>query len=474
MCSSCAVERDQLTVMRSSQDAGDLLNSLLPSKAQSAAQPTPPPQAAQGSTLTPEEKKAENQRRAEMLRAQLLAKRQHTPAMPTPKASMPSAETPVRQVTTPATKPAEAPMRQTVSSERPTDAVTTNTNAQLDAAASNDSLGLDSLIAEGRAAAEAKSKEQATLHANGKDSHGNALSSSTSEPTPPLARTNFSPQGQRTEPVAKANGLATEKKRPFQLTDAYYADLPAWLEITGYHDVEYRASKLRTYKARRELEQEKARIEAEIARLNREEEEERIAIRASVAPSTPAAANVPLLPSTMPTDDQAAVHITTSRVMTGSSLKRAHSPPPNEKSARRREDVPPLSSTNGFRIRGANDHSPTSNSSGAPNERRVSYPDARPARSRSPERARDPSLERRQSYYRRDSGPPPNRNGIHYDKYTPPSRPYGGTRGPPHPPAPYGGSWHPNESTLREYRIGRPPALQYGDGASGGNGAPRR
>ena len=372
-------------------------------------QPEPPKLEA---TPTAEERRAENQRKAELLRAQLIAKRQNTPL----KTAAPRAETPVVKAATP--KPPEKTSAPTEGAQqKESDVFTFGSDGKVQ----GDALGLDTLIAEGRRAAEAKAHDQPPALTNGHPA-----------PAPPnhVQGTRVPPQQEtatrkdtpRTDNDSRSK--AAENARPQQLTDAYYADLPAWLDITGYHDIEYRNSKLRTYKERRALEEEKARIQAKLDQLNREEEAERAALRSATA--HPASANLPTappLPATMPSADHATLSAVADRLINGT--KRPHSPTPIEKNARRRDSP----STNGFRIRGAND-SPTSPRA---LERRISYPDAR-RRSFEDSRSRDPSLERRQAYYKREGaerGPPP---PPRYDQYTPSGSGRGGGYAGARPP----------------------------------------
>ncbi|KAK6428043.1 hypothetical protein LTR95_015817 [Oleoguttula sp. CCFEE 5521] len=194
---------------------------------------------------------------------------------------------------------------------------------------------------------------------------------------------------------AKVSGTETPAAKstgdPRILTDPYYDDLRIWLELTGYHDVDHRTAKLSTYKQRRELEKEQARLAKKFAELEQAEKANVAAMRAMPAYAVGVQFSPPPLPTMLPTG------------LNGlTNGKRGHSPEllAPEKYPRRNEG-------NGFQFRGADDASrrPVS-----PSDRRNSFPDRR----RSPEdnRARDFSLERRQRSYRNgDDRGPPRQNG---------------------------------------------------------------
>ena len=96
---------------------------------------------------------------------------------------------------------------------------------------------LEALLSEGKALADAKTA---------------ALKASTDSASVPNgdAQHATSSRTQQAQTVASAPAIQPSNehsKRHADLSHAYYADLPAWLEMTGYHDVEFRNSKLSTY-----------------------------------------------------------------------------------------------------------------------------------------------------------------------------------------------------------------------------------
>ncbi|KAK5741663.1 hypothetical protein LTR17_003869 [Elasticomyces elasticus] len=427
-------------------DAGDLLSSLLPKEPEAPAQaqvqqkaPTPPTKPEPTvAAETAAARKAENQRQADLLRAKLLAKRQNTPMKNgTPQPGTPAKAPIVPQMSQntpqqPVQTPAKAPVVPQMASQQPAQ---TPTQPKAAPESANDVFGsgkgshvvssgppafksqlsdlnLDDLIADAQRTVKAnKAAEQTAAQANGHAAQPvptpvNNVKPVNARPTPPPANVKpiAAPKPVET-PKAPARSLmrpsvqvqealvpAEKFQHPKHLTDVYYADLAAWLEFTGYHNVEYRNSKLQKHKERKALEAEAAKIQEQLDRLRREEEDEMQALRSSVAHATPASKQAaPALPSTMPTGDAAIMAGVANGVLNG--IKRPHSPTPTERNNKRRDEP----SANGFRIRGAND-SPTDASA---IERRISYPDAR-RRSLDAAKSRDPSLERRQAYYNRD------------------------------------------------------------------------
>ena len=357
-------------------------------------------------TPTPKQVKAENQRKAELLREKLMAKKQNTPVK-----TLSRPDTPSKSVAAP------LPVKSEIDkSEKPAEP----------SEPSSDAFGLEALLAEGQAAAEAKMKQvaetkaQQTAPTSNKDpvqSKENGVDSKANKPT--------------TQPTAnKPQDSPEEPKWSTKLTDAYYADLSVWLEVTGYHDVEYRESKLRTYKERKSLEQEAARIQERLEKLRQDEQATMTSLRATPVHFTTNTRPAPTMPVVMPnpdtfqtpspSDNQNATAPTTN------GIKRAHSPEPvhSEKSTHRDR-------SNGYRIRGANE-SPGSRPTTARPPRspspnglasRVSYAGARRGSlddyNRGPLRRpeeRDLSLERRMGYYAPGGSPP----GA--TAYPPPSR----------------------------------------------------
>ena len=342
--------------------------------------------------------KAENQRKAELLRAKLMAKRQNTPVKMLSRPETPS------KISTATAPPPQEPKAGEINLNR------NRTIEQSDSEPSSDMFGLESLLAEGRAAAEAKMKETA-----GRQIEQQKVPATNGQPTPSTTVdiTQAGERHQQNEPDINTNQPETNAtmNQPPNLSNAYYTDLSIWLEVTGYHDVEYRNSKLRTYKERKTLEKEAARIQERLQKLREAEQATIEQLRSTPARPTPAPTQpVPALPAMMPTADTAVVQQTPpADKPTTNGIKRAHSPEPvlAEKSTRRRGEEP-----TGFRIRGAND-SPetriTRHTSPTGLERRISSPDARRRNSfddthhrATDDRSRDPSLERRQVNYRRD------------------------------------------------------------------------
>ncbi|KAK4553120.1 hypothetical protein LTR86_009847 [Recurvomyces mirabilis] len=360
--------------------SGDLLSSLLPQQPPQTLPPqTPQPKIEQG--MSAEEKKLENQRTAQRLRAQLLAKRHNTPL----KLATPRVETPTRIQTQPIPQSAVKADTSTVPAMRRggrENALAVTENLVVHAQPSHDDIDLDSMIADAKRTAEAKANE---IKPNGHVQQQSA----------PATFTNTQGGATPTREVERKAITTSEKSLPTQLNDAYYADLPAWLELTGYHDVQYRTSKLRTRRERKALEDEVARIQAKLDQLREQEAAEMQALRTSVAhPTSPSNIAPPPLPAKLPSEDTQKM-ATLPANLTNGVRKRPHSPPPAmiEKNVRRREDA-----TNGFRIRGANGSPASPRHSNGYNDYRRSSFDAR---------SRDSSLERRQSYYRRAGGPPP-------------------------------------------------------------------
>ena len=360
---------------------------------------------------TPEDIKAENHRKAEVLRAKLLAQRQNTPIKPGPRAthslvsetfkespqSAPSVPTPSGN-TSQVTK-SESRIQNDISSQKSNkmdDASKDNTWKYLS--------GVDALLAQGKAAADAQAA---------------ALGPSTTSQVPPPPKPNklssangvavSAPKVELSPAQAPVVQQSTETNRLNDLSNAYYEDLPTWLEFTGYHDREYRSSKLRAYKERLTLEKEAARIAQRLEELKRADQ------GTTRSPSTAAAMPAihptpPALPSKMPRETAVIGQI-------ANGSKRKHSPEPSSPSSKNRRYEP----SDGFRIRGANDspdpHYPWTYRQRTPSPRRKSsYSDGRRLSDdeymHHHDQRRDPSLERRQAYYRKDAEP-------RYDRYMP-------------------------------------------------------
>jgi hypothetical protein len=320
------------------------------------------------------EVKAENQRRADELRAKLLAQRQNTPvrlntpmksvevvSKASPQTSLPQQQTPLPPKTS--LQPAN------MSSVEPS-----KSSALVEASPPiND---IEALLSKGKANA---MKTIANVKA------------ATIAPAATNGNTNTQTENVKHETAKAVTDLITRPTEPVRgqanLSDAYYADLPAWLEVTGYHNVDFRNKRLASYKERKALEEEAASIAQRLEQLRQMEEEE--ARNPTPLPKAPAMAP-PALPLTMPTESSHS-----------NGTKRAHSPEPFSSANKRREE------SAGFRIRGANDSPdlrPTGNGFRRPRSpsppRRSSISDSRRRSSDDFSRSRDPSLERRQNYYR--------------------------------------------------------------------------
>jgi hypothetical protein len=327
------------------------------------------------SPMTPlfeDQKKIEQQNKLEDLRKRLLAKRDNA-------RSNTPIKTPVH---------VESP-QQKMEQQEPDTATKSGTDEHPGPV---DDFGIDTLLAEGKAAAQAKTAREnqaAALAASP------APTSQQPSATSGTSNIEVDPLPQKAADVEQKNTMPNA--RPLNMSDPYYDDLPVWLEFTGYHDVQFRNSKLSTYKERRELEQEAARIMQKLEQLKQAERADLDSLRATTAHlHTPAAAAMapPPLPASMPPGDHRPD-------LFPNGTKRPHSPDlaSSQKASRRTND-------SGYRFRGANDHGanlPRDN--GSPIDRRGSIPDRR--RSTEERLDRDPSLERRQKHYNQRDGPPP-------------------------------------------------------------------
>ena len=88
--------------------------------------------------------------------------------------------------------------------------------------------------------------------------------------TPSLPREEQEGSAQRSRPnlpTPVAGGFG----RTAKLLDEDQADLQLWLEVTGYHDKEYRTSKLHAFRERQTLEAEAARISSRLQELKQNE-----------------------------------------------------------------------------------------------------------------------------------------------------------------------------------------------------------
>jgi hypothetical protein len=349
-----------------------------------------------------EQRKQEQQKQLDALRKKLMAKRGITARPDTP------SKTPVS---------IEAPPQQHRMEHEENRAATAMATAK-EYHPMHDELGIESLLAEGKAAAEAKvvrDKQAAAAAAlavtmkqtaNSKQQTAGATTSTNmdlnevkpaitqekpAEPTHAVVST-------LEKPADHKQTNDTSNLHPVNTNDSYYDDLAIWLEFTGYHDVQFRNSKLRNYKERRELEQEAARIAERLEKLKQAEKADLESLRATIAHSTTATPMAPPpLPYNMPTGDH--------RQHTN-GLKRPHSPEPStvEKASRKPNDF------QGFKIRGVNEASAASpRENDSPLQRRESLPKRRG--SINERRERDPSLERRQQYYNSREPLTPGTNG---------------------------------------------------------------
>ncbi|KAI6865675.1 hypothetical protein KC323_g4265 [Hortaea werneckii] len=476
------------------QDASvNLLNMLMPQEEHEHNQPTPPPAQTEPPPTQPpqsmtadEQKKAENKRKTELLRAKLIAQRQNTPKKAASVAAASRPETPAKQqqqqqqqAPPPPPPPPQPQQTHTTPDQPPTSSLKPSQgthNAQNMNGSSDDALGVDALLAEGKAAA-----QRAANKTNGFELVKQSQSAAPAERSPNPSPAFSAPRPPQPLPASRLNPDASPSKSQSipsnpptsNLADPYYADLAPWLELTGYHDSTYRSSKLAKHHERRALEAEVARIHERLEKLKQDEQAEMVALRANISHPVPSS-TAPPLPAKMPNSDHAGgsqlTHVT-------NGVKRPHSPDPSlhPSSTTRSEKLPrrypPRQDNNtsppGFRIRGANDSlsdslhrpppaasftrrpSPPSNFS---TERRPSYSHAGDPRGRRSSldygdderapRSRDPSLERKQAYYQptssyhrdsEDGGFPPSHPSFssaptvagagRYDSYTPRDQP---------------------------------------------------
>ena len=245
----------------------------------------------------PESQRAENLKRAAELRARLLAQRQQAVAQH------------LRQAEFSANDPA---------TEKHTNAAM-ESGSQKATEASKDPFRVESLLAEGKTAAAAKGHENnltptapptavqdPTMVSNPVIEHTHQATASA--PKPSVERTN-NDAAMRTQPE--------QPDPPTDLTDAYYTDLPLWLEVTGYHDIEHRNSQLSNIKERKRLEQDAARIAERLAKLNQEAQVSVSFKRSTPAPQPGCEIQRPPLPAMMPSENAASAV---------AGVKRAHSP----------------------------------------------------------------------------------------------------------------------------------------------------
>ncbi|GAB7327895.1 hypothetical protein MBLNU13_g11678t2 [Cladosporium sp. NU13] len=351
-----------------------------------------------------EQRKHDQQKQLDILRKKLLAKRGASARPDTPQK-------------TPANLNTQTPHHRMEQQEHNTAANGANQHV-------NDDFGIESLLAEGKAAAEAKTIRDNQAAAAAIAATMNPSPFTITQPSPAAtAPSNMEveevkPENTRQKPADPTQSVVSSPQKaadpkqsnavsnahPVNMSDPYYDDLSVWLEFTGYHDVQFRNAKLSTYKQRLELEQEAARIAQKLEALKQAERADLESLRATTAHQNTATQMAPPpLPSHMPTGDYR---------NHANGLKRPHSPEPStaEKASRKSDE-----SASDFRIRGANDASAASSATlshenGSSVHRRDSLSERR--RSINERHERDPSLERRQQYYGSRVAPPVRANGL--------------------------------------------------------------
>lgn len=339
-------------------------------------------------------KKFDHQKQLDDLRKKLLAKRATSQRPDTP------------SKTSVASEPLQEPKQE---KHQNNDKKNSQDNKQ-----ANDDFGIESLLAEGKAAVETKAArdQQATfalaasMHAPAKIAQHSAIPSQPAnhefQETERVVSQEKQPKPDKTDHTTppKPTDLNTNNTiptaHPSNLSDQYYDDLADWLEFSGYHNVQYRKSRLTTYKHRRELQEQAARIAEQLERLDQNEKANIVSFRDATShpPSTTSMAPPPL-PQSIPAGDH--------RVNTN-GVKRPHSPEStiSEKSSCRGTD-------SGYRIRGSHDAGrDLSRNNSSPLEHRGSFSDRRGSFDGRHER--DPSLERRQQNYKR--GNPSREHGF--------------------------------------------------------------
>ena len=321
-------------------------------------------------------RKTENKKKAEELRAKVIVQLDKAGKKPA-----------LQQA-----KPSEA---DTVTATNPETAIESESEPQLPP---EDLLSPEALIAAGKAAAQAK------IEGPGRDPQGRTAPvtrpSTAISPRPPNAMAPQSTAVTSKQPISERLDDEAQQVRParpnplIKLNDAYYADLKLWLEITGYHDIQYRKNKIECY----ELEQQAAHI---ANRLQKLQQDAAVKSNPSVHP-TPAmaAANASGLPSV------GFRSLNSFPPPLANSAKRQRSPETEQQFKARRTDRQP------HNLRAADSSEepnrgrrPNPRPVGRPLESRVTYPSPRRG---SPiarddnahhRRDRDSSLERHQQFY---------------------------------------------------------------------------
>lgn len=299
--------------------------------------------------------KANNTAKAAELRAKLLAKQKER------------ITSPAMQLTTSSSTPA-TPSQQAAQLKPSTPQPTTSTPLQnsTDASKIRDD-NIDRLIADGQAAAAATAKEKSKAQAQaGKPAPTRAVHDGQDNPDEQKATT--SPVGKGRAPTYQQLGGPTAvpqstQAQPTQeqgngtmtvsLQDPYYDDLPLWLDITGYHNVEFRNAKLSASKQRKkeveDLEKEAARIAERLAALRGAENTDLESLGRSVAPGPGRAMAPPQLPPVMTIER-------TNHRQAPNGMKRSPSPDAPRPSKVSRIDTPgSLDHPAGYRTHGNND-----------------------------------------------------------------------------------------------------------------------
>ncbi|KAF1822134.1 uncharacterized protein K489DRAFT_380877 [Dissoconium aciculare CBS 342.82] len=251
-----------------------------------------------------------NQLRAQELRAKLIAKRQSTPIKSSSRAATPSA---LATTGSAARTTTTAPIQKLPEYSRVEGSF--REKRFLPASQDEERDNVAALIAEGEALAAAEAgRESSSTHTpiNRQAYAGKTLEdllggSSSSANATPSRSIEVPPRDERT---------TTGPTHPTDLTDSYYDDLSAWLELTNYHDVATRKALLQPFLEQRELEEEAARIAERIAKLNRVQQESAQTFRFGT-PTAGRASVPPPLPTSLPRSN---------------GLKRERSPEPSSSS----------------------------------------------------------------------------------------------------------------------------------------------
>ena len=255
-------------------------------------------------------RKLEYQRRAEVLRAKLVAMRQNTPVAkartPTPKVDTPTKQSPAASPPAPHQQAEQQEEQQQEQQEKQQEEDPEDQKEEGEVDEDEGEIpDIDALLAAGKAAADA---QIAALNVNGTKTapnkahveastvNGHGTKSNHTQQQKTVARRGSDQHYQDT--TSQHTPLTTTSST--DLSDAYYTDLAAWLEMTGYHDVEYRNARLRTHKQRQKLEEEAARIAEKLERLKQAEQAEMQQIRLSTPNFRASSMAPPPLPKSLP------------------------------------------------------------------------------------------------------------------------------------------------------------------------------